>query len=271
MDKRPIGVFDSGLGGLTVVKELRKILPGEDIIYFGDTGRVPYGTRSRETIRRYAAQDIHFLCSHDVKMVVAACGTVSSVLTDKDVQDIGVPYTGVVRPAAQEAASLSQNGKIGVIGTTATVHSGAYGKAIRGIRPDAAVVGRDCPLFVPLVENGQVGRDNEITRLTAKMYLEPFFKENIDTLILGCTHYPIIYDIIADVMQYAVVFVDPGQVTARYVSSYLMQNGLSSEKAQGGTCHYYVSDQLDTFADVAGIFLGENVDGKVEYVSVDTL
>lgn len=271
MDKRPIGVFDSGLGGLTVVKELKKILPGEDIIYFGDTGRVPYGTRSREMIRRYAAQDIHFLCGHDVKMIVAACGTVSSVLTEKDVKDLGIPYTGVLLPAAQEAASLSQSGRIGVIGTTATVRSGAYGKAIRSIRPDAAVVGRDCPLFVPLVENGQIARDNEIARLTASMYLEPFFEENIDTLILGCTHYPILYDVIADAMRYSVVLVDAGQVTARYVGAYLMQNGLSSEETQGGKCRYYVSDQLDTFSDVAGIFLGENVDGRVEHVSVDTL
>ena len=271
MDNRPIGVFDSGLGGLTVVKELKKILPHENIVYFGDTGRVPYGNRSRETIRRYAAQDINFLCSHDVKMIVAACGTVSSVLTDKDVKDVSVPYTGVLLPAAQEAAALSDSGRIGVIGTTATVRSGAYGKAIRGIRPEAKVVGRDCPLFVPLVENGLVAPDNEITRLTAKMYLEPFFEEHIDTLILGCTHYPIIYDIIAQVMDYSVTLVDPGQATARYVKGYLMQHGMGSGEDRQGECHYYVSDRTDEFSNIAGIFLGEKVDQNVEDVRVDTL
>ena len=149
MDQRAIGVFDSGLGGLTTVRELRRLLPEEHIIYFGDTGRVPYGSRGREIIRKYAVQDIRFLRRFDVKIIIAACGTVSSVITPEIVESAGVPFSGVVLPAAQAACAASTNGRIGVIGTAATLRSGAYGRAIRGIRPDAHTFGNACPLFVP--------------------------------------------------------------------------------------------------------------------------
>ena len=269
MDKRPIGVFDSGLGGLTVVKELKKILPNETIVYFGDTGRVPYGTRSRETVRRYAAQDIRFLQSFDVKMIVAACGTVSANINEKEIEDLKVPYTGVVLPAAQSACAMSTNGTIGVIGTTATVRSGAYGKAIRGIRPDARVIGHDCPLFVPLVENGLIERDNEITKLTAKMYLTPFFEEHIDTLIMGCTHYPLIADIISDVFESQVTLVDPGKETAHYVQNYLTTHNLLHADKKEEEDQFFVSDTVDGFCETAKKFLQRDIDGQVEQVTIE--
>lgn len=195
MDNRAIGVFDSGLGGLTAVKELHRLLPNEDIIYLGDTGRVPYGSRSRETIIKYAQQDIDFLLTKDIKLVLAACGTVSSTLPKEISGKLPVPYADIVQPAAQQACALTSGGRIGVVGTNATLRSNAFGKAIRSIRADVRVFGNPCPLLVHLVENGMVQPDNQITNLTVQMYLEPLMREKIDTLILGCTHYPLLYDI----------------------------------------------------------------------------
>lgn len=272
MDNRPIGVFDSGLGGLTVVRELRKILPNENIVYFGDTGRVPYGTRSRSTITRYTMQDITFLKSKDVKMIVVACGTASSVLTKELTSKIDIPITGVIQPAAQSAASLSHSGTIGVIGTTATIRSGAYGKAIHAINPTFRVVGKDCPLFVPLVENGMIEKDNEITSLTAKMYLKTIKDEKVDTLILGCTHYPLIYDIINEIMDYSAVLIDPGKETAHYVQSYLTANDmLNGESSETANIHFYVSDTPSGFESTARIFLGEDISGCIEQIDIENL
>lgn len=269
MDNRPIGVFDSGLGGLCVVKELRKILPHENIIYFGDTGRVPYGTRDKSTILRYASQDIAFLKQHDVKMVVAACGTVSSTITDEMIKSIEVPYTGVVIPAAQSACAASTSGRIGVIGTTATIRSMAFGRAIRSIRPNSTVIGKACPLFVPLVENGLIQKDNQITTLTAEMYLKSIKSENVDTLILGCTHFPIIYDIISQVMDYSVVLIDPGKSTAEYVKKFLIQNGLLCDSNESGKESFYVSDSPADFCKTASIFLGYDVKCDAERIDIE--
>ena len=279
MDNRPIGIFDSGVGGLTAVKELKKLLPDEDLVYFGDTGRTPYGTRSKDTILRYVQQDISFLRQQDVKMIVAACGTASAVLTDAVTKRIGLPCTGVIVHAVQKACAMSAQGVIGVIGTTAAVRSGAYGKAIRSVRPDAKVIGRDCPLFVPLVENGFIERDNQVTRMVARQYLEFFRGEGIDTLILGCTHYPILYDIVYDaiseIADRPVTLIDPGQETAAYVKNQLMQDGLLHEprdgaEGAGGTSRYYVSDTTDRFVEVADRFLGSPVEGTVEQVDIDS-
>lgn len=270
MDNRPIGVFDSGLGGLTVVKELHRLLPNENIVYFGDTGRVPYGTRSKETIIKYAQQDISFLLSHNVKMIIAACGTVSSTLPAAISDAIGVPYLAVVLPAAQAACAMTQNERVGVIATTASIRSNAYGKAIRNIRPETHVFGNGCPLLVPLVEAGLIQKDNEITRLTVKMYLEPLMRENIDTLILGCTHYPLIYDIINEVLDYKVTLIDPGQQAARYTLSFLTENGMLTEEETGHTS-YFVTDQVSGFFETASIFLGEDVGTDVQQVEIDML
>lgn len=266
MDNRPIGVFDSGLGGLTLVKELHRIMPQEDIIYLGDTARIPYGSRSRETIVRYAREDMAFLQAKDVKMIAAACGTVSSTLTKEVTSRLGMPYVDVILPTAQAACALTAHGKIGVIGTAASMRSNAYGKTIRNIRGDVRVFGNACPLLVHLVENGMIEEDNQITRLTVEMYLKPLIAEGIDTLILGCTHYPIIYPIFNSVLDYKVTLVDPGKVTARYIKNMLSKEGMLCSREENGTTEYNVTDQPQSFEQTATLFLGEAVGQKVNEV-----
>ena len=269
MDQRAIGVFDSGLGGLTTVRELRRLLPEEHIIYFGDTGRVPYGSRGREIIRKYAVQDIRFLRRFDVKIIIAACGTVSSVITPEIVESAGVPFSGVVLPAAQAACAASTNGRIGVIGTAATLRSGAYGRAIRGIRPDAHTFGNACPLFVPLVENGFIQPDNEITIKVAQTYLQPMIENEVDTLILGCTHYPLIRPVIDRLLRSRVTLIDSGAQVARWAQTLLTREDMLG--AGNGGAEYYVSDSPEMFIETAGIFLGEDVHGNVTQIDRDTL
>lgn len=270
MDNRAIGIFDSGLGGLTAVKEFRKLLPTEKLVYFGDTGRVPYGSRSRETIRKYVSQDIRFLRRHDCKLIIAACGTASSVLTPELTAEAETAFSGVVLPAAQAACAASINGRIGVIGTTATVRSGAYGRAVRAINADCKVIGNACPLLVPLVENGFIEPDNEITSKVAALYLKPIIEERVDTLILGCTHFPLIYDIINRLLDYKVTLIDPGRETARWAQNFLTREAMLSEK-DTGSCTYYVSDSTDSFTETAQAFLGENIGGSVYQIDIDAL
>ena len=181
-DIRPIGVFDSGLGGLTTVSELRRTMPGENIVYFGDTGRVPYGTRSREIVRKYARQDIRFLLSRGVKMIIAACNTASASILPEDVRSLAVPFVEVLHPAVEVAAAATRNGKIGLIATPSTIRSGAYERAMRETAPDAQIVGAPCALFVPLVESGFTAPDNKVTRLVAEQYLTPILESGADTL-----------------------------------------------------------------------------------------
>lgn len=268
MDNRPIGVFDSGLGGLTAVKELLRIMPHENIIYFGDTGRVPYGSRSRETIRKYAAQDAAFLKSNKVKMIVAACGTVSSVAGDLG-DGLGVPYTGVLQPTARAAAAATENGRVGVIGTTATIRSGSYRRALAEIDPGITAFERDCPLFVPLVENGFIGDDEEVTRLVAERYLSPLREAGVDTLILGCTHYPIIQRIISRVMGDGVTLIDSGRETALACSGMLKEHDLLCGRDSAGECSFFVSDRVEGFAQIAEIFLGRDVKSDVSHVDIN--
>ncbi len=259
MDNRPIGVFDSGLGGLTAVRQINSLIPGENVVYFGDTGRVPYGTRGKDTIIRYARQDIEFLLGFDVKMIVAACGTVSTVLPEQIAKELPVPYFGVVQPAAQAACAANRQGAIGVIGTSSAVRSGAYGRAIRAIKPDARVIGRDCPLFVPLVENGLIDRECRITRLTAEMYLEQLKNSDIDTLIMGCTHYPLIRDIIAGIMGPDVILIDPGEEVVKSVRNHMTANDMLCSSGGKGRREYYVSDSIDSFRGIASKLLGEEL------------
>lgn len=272
MDNRPIGVFDSGLGGLTAFKALSTLLPHEDIVYFGDTGRVPYGTRSRETIVKYARQDMAFLQSKDVKMILAACGTVSSVAGAKGEllsDTLSVPFVGVLRPTAREAATATRNGKIGVLGTTATIHSGSYQKELAAIDPGLQVFGQDCPLFVPLVENGFVQPGDPITRLTVERYLAPMKEAGVDTLILGCTHYPIIAPVIAEVMGEGVTLINSGREAARFCVALLAEKNLLADRTEQGQHHFYVSDRTEGFSGVAGIFLGQDVQGEVSHIDID--
>lgn len=269
MDNRSIGVFDSGLGGLTTVKELKALLPHENIVYFGDTSRVPYGTRSRETILKYAKQDIRFLLTHRVKLIIIACGTVSSILNDHTASEYDVPIIRVLGPAAQAACAANRDGGIGVIGTTASVRSGAYGKAIHSIKPGVRVIGKSCPLFVPLVENGFLGRDNTVTRLVAEGYLSEIKQESIDTVILGCTHYPLLYDVISDVLGEDITLIDSGKETARFAAATLKSMGLVNGSAQEGCTEFYVSDQADDFAEIAARFLGGSIKEDVSVVDID--
>ncbi|MBP0963418.1 MAG: glutamate racemase [Oscillospiraceae bacterium] len=271
MDNRAIGVFDSGLGGLTAVRELRRLLPNENIVYFGDTGRVPYGSRGKEVIARYAHQDIRFLQSHDVKMIVCACGTVSSVLGKELNEDADQPSTGVLLPAAQAACARSTNGRIGIIGTAATIRSGALEQAIRDIRPDAHIVGNACPLLVPIAEAGLAGTDNPIAREAVAMYLAPLKAEGIDTLVLGCTHFPLFSQLISEYFDHKVTLIDSGQEVARFVQGFMAGHGMLCDPTQQGSCAFYVSDDVEGFIPTAELFLGDSIAQQVSRVSVDTL
>ncbi len=264
MDNRPIGVFDSGIGGLSAVKELMKILPNEKIIYFGDTGRVPYGTRSPETITAYAREDMDFLMKFDPKAVMVACGTVSSVALDVLKTDYPVKTIGVVKSAAKKAASVTKNGKIGVISTGATHRSGAFKKAIAEFS-GANVYSAAAPLFIPLVENGYIDKDNEVTRLVAGDYITPLLNEGIDTLILGCTHFPVIKELIATVAP-SVTLIDSGKEAAIHLKEYLTESNLLAGEKNGEN-RYFVSDTAEGFSSVAKMFLGESLDGKVEKIT----
>lgn len=214
MDTRPIGVFDSGLGGLTAVRELRQLLPSENIIYFGDTARVPYGGRSAEILLKYARQDVRFLRSHDIKAILVACGTVSTTALPQLRQESDIPILGVVEPACRRAAAVTRNRRVGLIATAASVRSGAYQRSLRQLDPDIAVTAKACPLFVPLVENGRFRRGDVVIETVAREYLEPLRREGLDTLILGCTHYPLLTDIIGDIMGPGVTLINTGEEAA---------------------------------------------------------
>lgn len=268
MDDRPIGIFDSGLGGLTTVKELRALLPGEEIIYFGDTGRVPYGTRSRATLLKYIRQDLHFLSRYNCKLILAACGTVSSAITPEIIQETGVPFGGVVQPAVAAACRATKTGHIGVIATSASIRSGAYEGATALVRPDVRVTGKDCPLFVPLVENGFIQPDNTVTQQVAQHYLSCLHGLDLDTLILGCTHFPLISPIIGDILGDGIKLIDAGRELALWAKNFLEHNGLLRGGA-AGTAAYFVSDSTESFAATASLFLGESFTGEVTQVEVE--
>lgn len=267
MSNQPIGVFDSGLGGLTAVKQLRAIMPHENIVYFGDTGRVPYGNRSVATIRRYAEQDANFLLSHNVKMVIAACGTVSSTAADIGAK-LPVPYTDVVLPTAQAAVAATQNKKIGVIGTRATISSCSYKKKIEAIDSSIQVFQQECPLFVPIVEEGFISKDDPITQLTVERYLKVLKEQNVDTIILGCTHYPILKAVIGEYVGVDVKLIDSGKEAARRAAELLSEQNLLNTGDEVGECKFFVSDQAEGFANIASIFLGSDIDSDVSHVDI---
>jgi glutamate racemase len=268
-NERPIGVFDSGLGGLTVVKEIIKELPNEDIIYFGDTGRVPYGTRSVDTIKKYALEDERFLLSHGVKLIVAACGTVSSVAGDT-AKTLPVPFFEVVSHAAREAAKVTRNGKIAVIGTNATIKSEQHKAEILKVNPNLSVINCACPLFVPLVEEGWHDADDIIVLETVKRYLQPIIDFGADTLIMGCTHYPVLEDAIAKVLGDGVTLINAGTTTAKAVADYLKREKM--ENQNGGTHKFFVSDKPGFFQKQASVLLGEDIETKgIEKVDISKI
>ncbi|MBQ3133081.1 MAG: glutamate racemase [Clostridia bacterium] len=255
MDNRPIGVFDSGLGGLTAVRQLEAVLPHERIVYFGDTGRVPYGTRGEDVIRRYAAQDCLFLEQQDAKIIVAACGTVSSV-ANADLRARAVPTIDVVEPTAKAAVAATHNNRIGIIGTAATVRSGSYAGVITALRPETQVFGQACSMLVPLVENGWIGEDDEIARLAVARYLQPLKEQQIDTLILGCTHFPLLTAHIRAFLGDEVTLISAGQEAARACAKLLAGTDALCDPAQDGGTVFYVSDLSQNFAEVSRSFLG---------------
>ena len=260
MSDRPIGVFDSGIGGLTVVRALHQRLPHENIVYFGDTARVPYGPKSPQVVREYAAEDVDFLVSKDVKMVVVACNTVSSVALDVVQRHAKVPVIGVIVPGAEAAVRATSGKRVGVIGTNATVNSKAYVNAIRQIDPAVEVFSQVCPLFVPLAEEGWI--DHQVTDLVAKEYLFPLKLERIDTLILGCTHYPLLRDAIGKAVEDSVVLIDSGEATAEKVKDVLVSEGLQNPSALDANLQFYVSDIPARFAEIGERFLGRKM-GRV--------
>lgn len=269
MDKRAVGVFDSGLGGLTAVKRLMALAPGEDIVFFGDTARVPYGGRTPGTIAGYAVQDISFLLAHNVKIVVAACATVSSTLSADIAARVPVPLVTVIEPSAVAAATATRNKKIGVLGTSATIRSGAFARALSALDPDFEVVSNAAPLLATLVECGYTARDNAITKLAVDEYLAPLRQAGVDTVILGCTHYPIIADIIADGLGSGVTLIDSGSETAKHALALL--DAADARNPSGGAYRFFTSDNPEEFSPLAELFLGGKLENGVGFAPPDDI
>jgi len=257
---RPIGVFDSGIGGLTVLKELTALLPGEDFIYLGDTARLPYGTKSNEVIVRYSRENTEFLLAKGIKLLVVACNTSSAVALDEIARHTTVPVIGVIDPGAQAAVKASRTGKIGVIGTEATIASGAYTRAIQNLKPRAEIYTRACPLLVPLVEEGWT--DNEIAERTVTHYLESLKASGIDTLLLGCTHYPLLRAMFERVLGPRVKIVDSAIATAAAVREKLAALKLARRNG-GGAQSFFVTETPDRFVRVGRRFIGPRVESAV--------
>lgn len=254
MSWKAIGIFDSGVGGLTVLREIIKVLPQEDTVYLGDTARVPYGTKSPETVVRFARQITSFLVSRDIKLLVVACNTASAVSLEALQAEFPIPIVGVIEPGAAQAAAVTKSGKVGVIGTAGTIRSSAYTKAIKRINPDIEVITAECPMFVPLAEEGWI--DNDVARLTAEIYLKNLQRSGIDTLVLGCTHYPLLKGIIREVMGEAVRLVDSAEETARVVREILAERDETRPDMERGNHHFFVTDVPAGFIRVGNRFLG---------------
>lgn len=269
MDARPIGVFDSGLGGLTAVRSLRQILPEENLIYFGDTARVPYGGRSKETLLKYARQDVRFLRSFDLKAILIACGTVSTTSLDTLQAENDLPIVGVVEPTCRRALLVTKNKKVGIIATLASIRSGAYEATLRRLDPDVEVIGKPCPLFVPLVENGRIQRGDVVIETVAREYLEPLKATGIDTLILGCTHYPLLTEIIGDIMGSDVTLVSAGEESAFELKRLLKAEELRADERCQGEPEFYVSDRPEDFERIASVFLRENMRHTARRIDID--
>ena len=269
----PIGIFDSGVGGLTVYRALHEHLPNERFVYLGDTARVPYGTKSLATVERYAVENAQFLAAHGIKLLVVACNTASALALPAIRQALDIDAVGVIGPGARAAVASSSGKRIGVIATESTVQSGAYTQAIQKADPNAAVIERACPLFVPLAEEGWA--DEDVARSVAETYLKDF-RSSIDTLVLGCTHYPILKSVIQESVGAQVELIDSGEATAREVKSLLKEKGLAGASSGTGALerqlcddldHFYVTDAAERFARVAERFLGSKP-ARLEAVEV---
>ena len=269
MDLRPIGIFDSGLGGLTAVREIMRVLPGENLVYFGDTGRVPYGTRSRETIVKYTRCDLNFLMSFNVKAVIAACGTASSIALPVVRGEYPIPMVGVIDCAARAARAATQNGRIGVIGTPATIRSDAYRRVLHELDPSLQIFSNPCALLVPLVEDGRFSRGDTVAELLVREYLAPLLEREIDTLILGCTHYPLLTGIFEEICGPGVTLISPGTTAADEAKILLTERGLLNTSGRRRQSSYFVSDNTVGFARSAEMFLGCPLEGELTRVDIE--
>jgi len=258
-DNRPIGVFDSGVGGLTVLRALLRRLPGESTVYLGDTARVPYGTKSADVVTRYSLKNAAFLSTRDIKLLVVACNTASSVALPALGAALRIPVIGVIEPGAAAAVERTRGGVVAVIGTPGTIASGAYQRALAALRPDLRIEAKACPLFVPLAEEGWTQGD--LPRLAAEAYLAPFKGRGVDTLVLGCTHYPLLESAIAHAVGDDVVLVDSAEATAAAVKSALVADRLFADGGREPSHEFYVTDLPERFADVGAAFLGRPIAG----------
>ena len=252
-NKAPIGVFDSGVGGLTVVKEIMNQLPGETIIYFGDTARVPYGNKSKETVITYTRQIVRFLMEKRVKALVIACNTISALALETVKAEIDVPVIGVVKPGAKVAAETTKNYKIGVIGTEATIRSGIYNEFLSQTNPQIKVFGKACPLFVPLVEEGLI--EDPVTMEMARRYIGELMENDIDTLVLGCTHYPLLRKTIRKIVGDRIELVNPAYETAKSLNEVLLEKDIKNDDTLKTDHKFYVSDGAEKFKEFANSIL----------------
>jgi len=272
MAKGKIGIFDSGIGGLTVVKEVIRLFPWESIVYLGDTARVPYGAKSSLTITKFSMQALNFLQIKGVKLIIIACNTVSALSFSNLKKNFSLPIIGVLKPGAAKAVSVTKKGVIGVMGTEATIRSRAYPKIIKSINPKMKVRGRSCPLLVPLVEEGWLR--GKVTRSVVWFYLKPLLKEKIDTLILGCTHYPLLKPVIQKIVGDKVVLIDSAQEVAKQVGKTLKEENMfdSFKNEFSGNMpqhHFFVTDRVEKFSSFIKVFLGKNINENVQKVTLE--
>ena len=255
INNSPIGIFDSGVGGLTVVKEIVRLLPRENIIYFGDTARVPYGTKSEKTILKFIVQDSEFLIRKNVKMIIVACNTASAVGFSKIERQFDIPIINVIEPGAKAAAKTTQNRKIGIIGTKTTISTKSYDRAIKNIKPEIEIYSQPCPLFVPLVE--ELWFDKKVTEEIAEIYLSTFKNTDIDTLVLGCTHYPLIKNILGKVMGNKVKLIDSALEIGKRVKNTLHEKNLINSSSKNGKLIFYFSDLSENIKKITNFIIPE--------------
>ncbi len=269
MSNKPIGIFDSGLGGLTAINEVKRLMPDEDYIYFGDTARIPYGTRSKEVIKKYSMQDCRFLISKNVKAILVACGTVSSNALDLLQESFSLPIIGVIEGAAKKAALIAEsgNGIVAVLGTDATVESGAFKYAVEKINPSLKVMQKSCPMFVPLVENGYTGRHDIAANAIANEYLSGIAPFKPAAVILGCTHYPLLSDIISNILPDSIL-ISSGSEAAAVLRENLFAKGLLTGSGSGKTI-FYTSDDTLLFARNAKLFLGKDISDNIYKTDIE--
>lgn len=265
MNNKPIGVFDSGIGGLTVLKEIFDVLPQESTLYLGDTARVPYGIRSAETVTRYSFENTDFLVACGIKALVVACNTASAVSLDRIKERLEVPVIGVIEPGSRAAVRATRNKRIGIIGTEATINSSAYARTIKAMDSTIDVIGLPCPLFVPLVEEGLA--DSEIAVMVAERYLSGMKNRGIDTLVLGCTHYPLLKGVISRVMGEGVTLIDSAVETVREIKAVLIRSGMERNSPTLPLRRFYVTDAPERFIRVGERFLGQRID-DIEKIDV---